>query len=332
MLTGWGASRRSSARARRRGRCSTSCARSSPRPRRGRGRGRRARGGGGRALRRGAGGADTAGVSEAHRPLGRRRDRGRRGRRHPLVVDEPRRAPRARKGVGVNRIRVEPGARSTPLHAEGAEEEIFFVLAGSGLSWQHDGEREHTYEIRPGDCLVHLAGGDAHSLVAGPDGLDVLAFGDARRRRARRGSRGSRRSASARRSSTSTAAISGTSRAASATPTCPAPEPRPGTIVNVDEVEPESDERGDVALRVARPREQAGSERTGPEPSRRPAREAELPAALPLGRGGDLRRRSTARAVCLLGDEEHPVRAGHVIARPPATRVAHAFRGGGASG
>ena len=34
-----------------------------------------------------------------------------------------------------------------------------------------------TYEVRAGDCLVHLGGEDAHTLVAGPDGLDVLAFG-----------------------------------------------------------------------------------------------------------------------------------------------------------
>ena len=30
----------------------------------------------------------------------------------------------------------------------------------------------------------------------------------------------------------------------------------------------------------------------------------------------------------LLGDEEHPVRAGHVVARPAGTGVAHAFRAG----
>ena len=42
--------------------------------------------------------------------------------------------------VGVKRVRVEPGARSTPLHMEGSEEETFFVLDGSGLSWQDDGD------------------------------------------------------------------------------------------------------------------------------------------------------------------------------------------------
>ena len=38
--------------------------------------------------------------------------------------------------VGVQRIRVEPGAWSTPAHVEHGEEEIFYVLGGSGVSWQ----------------------------------------------------------------------------------------------------------------------------------------------------------------------------------------------------
>ena len=41
--------------------------------------------------------------------------------------------------VGVSRIRVEPGAWSTPAHVEHGEEEIFYVLGGSGLSWQDEG-------------------------------------------------------------------------------------------------------------------------------------------------------------------------------------------------
>ncbi|HSI97703.1 MAG TPA: hypothetical protein VK926_05030, partial [Gaiellaceae bacterium] len=32
--------------------------------------------------------------------------------------------------VGVKRIQVDPGMWSTPLHLEGAEEEIFYVLSG----------------------------------------------------------------------------------------------------------------------------------------------------------------------------------------------------------
>ena len=75
--------------------------------------------------------------------------------------------------VGVNRIQLDPGEVSTPAHVHGADEEIFFVLAGSGLSWQDD----ETYEVRAGDCLVHAALGKAHTLRAGDDGLDVLAYG-----------------------------------------------------------------------------------------------------------------------------------------------------------
>ena len=75
--------------------------------------------------------------------------------------------------VGLKRILVDPGKWSTPAHAEGAEEEIFFVLGGSGLSWQ-DGE---VFEVGEGDGLVHLPEQHAHTLRAGPDGLDVLAYG-----------------------------------------------------------------------------------------------------------------------------------------------------------
>jgi uncharacterized cupin superfamily protein len=75
--------------------------------------------------------------------------------------------------VGVSRIQLDPGEISTPAHVHGADEEVFYVLAGSGLSWQ-DGA---TYEIRAGDCLVHPPCGKAHTLRAGDDGLDVLAYG-----------------------------------------------------------------------------------------------------------------------------------------------------------
>jgi len=76
--------------------------------------------------------------------------------------------------VGLQRIRVDAGKWSTPAHAEGAEEEIFFVLGGSGLSWQ-DGE---VFEIAEGDFLAHLPEDRAHTLRAGPEGLDVLAYGE----------------------------------------------------------------------------------------------------------------------------------------------------------
>ncbi len=73
--------------------------------------------------------------------------------------------------VTVNRAEISPGRWSTPAHVE--DEEIFYVLSGSGLSWQ-DGK---VYEVREGDCIVHRARREAHTLRGGDDGLDVLAFG-----------------------------------------------------------------------------------------------------------------------------------------------------------
>jgi uncharacterized cupin superfamily protein len=78
--------------------------------------------------------------------------------------------------TGLRRIQVMPGRRATPAHAHDAEEEIFYVLGGSGLSWQ-DGE---TCRVGEGDCIVHPAGGPVHTLIAGPEGVDVLAFGTRR--------------------------------------------------------------------------------------------------------------------------------------------------------
>jgi uncharacterized cupin superfamily protein len=76
-------------------------------------------------------------------------------------------------GVGANRVQIDPGHLSTPPHSHGASEEIVFVLAGSGFSWQD----EQVYELRPGDCIVHLADHEEHTLSGGPDGLEVLICG-----------------------------------------------------------------------------------------------------------------------------------------------------------
>lgn len=79
--------------------------------------------------------------------------------------------------AGVQRISVDPGKWATPLHLEGSEEEIFYVLAGSGISLQWDGKREEAFAIGPGDCLAHPACEFAHTICAGEQGLVVLAFG-----------------------------------------------------------------------------------------------------------------------------------------------------------
>ncbi len=79
--------------------------------------------------------------------------------------------------AGLQRIAIDPGKWATPLHLEGAEEEIFYILEGSGVSVQTTGGDEEAYTVGAGDCLVHLALEHAHTLQAGQDGLEVLAFG-----------------------------------------------------------------------------------------------------------------------------------------------------------
>jgi uncharacterized cupin superfamily protein len=76
-------------------------------------------------------------------------------------------------GVGVNRVRVAPGKLPTPPHSHGASEEVYFVLAGSGLAWQ-DGD---VHEVRPRDCVIHVANHYEHTFVAGPEGLEYLVYG-----------------------------------------------------------------------------------------------------------------------------------------------------------
>jgi uncharacterized cupin superfamily protein len=72
-------------------------------------------------------------------------------------------------------IEIAPGARSTPPHSHADEDEAFLVLAGSGLSYQSSGSRDvRTYEIGVDDLLWHPANGDAHTLIAGEQGLSVL--------------------------------------------------------------------------------------------------------------------------------------------------------------
>ena len=72
--------------------------------------------------------------------------------------------------VGIHRVGSTPGQMITPPHAHTAEEEIFHVLGGSATLWQ-DGRPARS---RAGDTIVHVAGGPAHTLIAGDDGVEVL--------------------------------------------------------------------------------------------------------------------------------------------------------------
>jgi uncharacterized cupin superfamily protein len=225
--------------------------------------------------------------------------------------------------VGCSRYRMAGGERAMPVHVHADEEEFFYVLAGEGLSWQ-DGR---VYPIRAGDCILHRADAEAHTIVATGDGIDVLAF-----------------------SSGSATGLTWLPRAkawwngphwlpddgpspftrenAAGPLELPEPEPdRPPTIVALDDVPAQDTRRGDVAHQRRNLGDAVGSRASGLRllvvepgalsyPPHCHAAEEELFVVL----DGD--------GVLLLGDHEHPVRTGSVVARPPGTGVAHAFRAG----
>lgn len=231
-------------------------------------------------------------------------------------------------GVGLRRIRIPAGGWSTPAHEHGAEEEIFYVLEGRGLSWQ----KGATAPIGPGDCIVYLAGRGAHTLHALED-LDVLAFGP-------RIPEGSSRFPRLGMSLIGNRAVESVAGALNGAPIQfvreaevgppelePSPGERPSTIVNLEDVQPDSVERARVARTRRNLGRAAGSVTTGLQhvvvsagmlsaPQHCHSVEEELFVVL----GGEGR--------LLLDEDESSVGRGHVIACPAGTGIAHAFRAG----
>jgi uncharacterized cupin superfamily protein len=230
------------------------------------------------------------------------------------------------KGVGLNRVRVAPGKLSTPPHSHSASEESFFILSGSGLAWQ-DGD---VHEIRVGDCVIYEADHFEHTFVAGPGGLDYVVFGT--------------------RHPTEVAWLPRSRAIRMGHPWVEGrddhpweveanvppleygePAPRPANIVNVDEVEHESWREGIVTAPLATHErsklaglhwERLTGVNRGTHPHCHSAEEEifvilDGTATLelwPRGGRGEI--------------EETPLRAGHVVARPPGTGVSHSFRPG----
>jgi len=84
--------------------------------------------------------------------------------------------------LGVALIEIDPGRRSTPPHSHADEDEAFLVLAGSGLSYLASGpDAARTYAIGVDDVLWHPGNGDAHTLIAGAEGLTVLVVAEGSR-------------------------------------------------------------------------------------------------------------------------------------------------------
>jgi uncharacterized cupin superfamily protein len=227
--------------------------------------------------------------------------------------------------IGLCRIRFDPGRRPTPAHDHGAEEEIFYVLAGSGLSWRA-GE---THEVRAGDCLVYRPGAGAHTLVAGSEPMDVLAFGERRFAEVTHLPRAEVFWAGAAWVDDSVAKGHPWQREAKAgrLKLPAAVSPRPGWMVHLEDVEPEDVDRPGRRYRCRRLGVAAGGITSGlrhvaiaPDqhgwPRHCHAAEEEL--FVILSGAGTVR----------IGDQEAPVRAGHVISRPSGTGIAHSFRAG----
>ena len=237
--------------------------------------------------------------------------------------------------TGVKRIRVDAGRWSTPAHVENSEEEIFYVLSGSGVSWQ-DGA---CYDVAAGDCLVHTAGTEAHTLRAGADGLEVLAFGERHRGSGARLPRAGvswglgawvRTGAEdehpwALEEAAGEPEVGERRRAADA-----------GSSTSTD-VESEPFGRGSVSSEARDLGRAAGSVRTGLNLVSVPAGKLNVPPHchsaeeelfVVLDGEGELELTPTPSAWPDAVTGTFPVRAGSTVARPAGTRVAHCFRAG----
>jgi uncharacterized cupin superfamily protein len=225
--------------------------------------------------------------------------------------------------AGLSRYRMGPGERAMPVHVHADEEEIFYVLGGSGVSWQ-DGR---SYAVAAGDCIVHRRNAESHTIVGSAEGLDVLAFSSGSDTemtwlpRANAWWMGPRWLPSDGPSPFELEAAAGKLE-------LPEPEPfRPSTIVATQDVSPVPMRHGDVDsqwrdLGTAARSVVSGINHVEVAPGARSCpfhcHGAEEEIFVVLTGAGALR----------LGDERHAVQVGHVIARPPAARVAHQFVAG----
>jgi uncharacterized cupin superfamily protein len=183
----------------------------------------------------------------------------------------------ATRATRCERVEVD-AAQSWPLESSGDTERISYVVAGAG--------ELAGAALRAGDCALHPS--RSHSLVAGEEGIDVIAF-EARSLRL-------------------------------------LPARDQAVVVNVEDAESEAWAVGsDMAATSSFLGKSAGSVvaglnvdfvaegmlNTAPH-----CHSAEEEIFVVLDGEGTL----------LLGEDEHPVRRGHVVARPPGSRIGHAFR------
>ena len=227
------------------------------------------------------------------RALGRRRAGGPRRRRHAGDLPRAGQRRRARPRSACRASTSSPAAAPGPVHQHASEEEIFFVLDGLGPRVDR---RRGPRDRRPATRSSTLAGGPLHTVIAGDDGLSVLAYGEnhapAARAPAARG-HGPPRRGLARGLPRRPARARGRRRPARAARAhaAPAVQRRAGGRRVRD--------RRDAASSTPAERDvarAAGSVRSGLRHVVVAARRAELPAALARGRARALRRPRRRRA------------------------------------
>lgn len=220
--------------------------------------------------------------------------------------------------LGASRQQIPAGKASTPQHAE--DEEVFYILGGSGWSVQTNG----CFAIGAGDVVYYHPFEIAHTIVAGDEGIDYIAMGTTE------GPRGLAHFPRLNKVKVYDHLLEGDQthqweleNALDRIEVKDPPDDRPKTIVNIADAE--SIDYGEtiarrfltamgahgIALNHAQMRPGAGA-----APAHCHSHEEELFVVI----DGD--------GVVTLGDEEHPVRTGSVVGRPPGTGVAHSFRAG----
>ncbi|MGH2857334.1 MAG: cupin domain-containing protein [Solirubrobacteraceae bacterium] len=229
--------------------------------------------------------------------------------------------------VGVRRIQLPDGGWSTPAHEHGRGEEIFYVLSGSGISWQ----RGRVATIGAGDCIVYHARRGEHTLRADAAGLDVLAFGPREYDEAVRFPQLGMSLLGGRAVASEGGPPDGTPiqfirESRHGPPPLPdEPAERPPTIVNIVQVEAKRVERTRVARTRRLVSRAAGSVQAGLQHVVVTAgRESTAPHCHSLEE--EIFVILTGSGVLVLDDEETPVGPGHVVSRPAGTGVAHVFR------
>ncbi len=233
--------------------------------------------------------------------------------------------------TGLRHIQIDPGRRSTPVHAHEGEEEIFFVLSGAGLSWQ-DGQAfddrrgglPRASRRRPCAYADRRRAAAGRARVRHASALGPRAPAPCRRRLGRRhlGRDGPEPHPWAR-------------EAAAGDLPVPPPSPRPSIIVNLQHVDPSETRQADACFRERDLGTAAGSVASGlgyveVEPGMMSypphVHSAEEEVFVVLAGSGAL-----LLYDCRRPDDsprEEPLRPGHVAVFPAGNGTAHAIRAG----